>query len=182
MIRLLVAMRGREYVLTHTSKIGLFIILKFWLVILKALSPIFSNNTLSLSFITCFESCHFLLQYMKVKSESEVAQSYLTLSDPMDCSLPGSSVHGIFQARVLEWGAIAFSKYNEYSFAFHLDLLVVKILPFLYSLSVSVNTHLFCLYHLKTRCRHNDTLQLTTSACFPRTWACSSQSKGHFHT
>ena len=46
---------------------------------------------------------------MKVKSESEVAQSYLTLSDPMDCSLPGSSVHGIFQARVLEWGAIAFS-------------------------------------------------------------------------
>ena len=53
--------------------------------------------------------CHFLLQYMKVKSESEVAQLCLTLSDPMDCSLPGSSVHGIFQARVLEWGAIAFS-------------------------------------------------------------------------
>ena len=47
---------------------------------------------------------------MKVKSESEVAQSCLTLSDPMDCSPPGSSVHGIFQARVLEWGAIAFSK------------------------------------------------------------------------
>ena len=47
--------------------------------------------------------CHFLLYCMKVKSESEVAQSYLTLSDPMDCSLPGSSVHGIFQARVLEW-------------------------------------------------------------------------------
>ena len=46
---------------------------------------------------------------MKVKSESEVAQSCLTLGDPMDCSLPGSSVHGIFQARVLEWGAIAFS-------------------------------------------------------------------------
>ena len=47
---------------------------------------------------------------MKVKSESEVAQSHLTLSDPMDCSLPGSSVHGIFQARVLEWGATDFSK------------------------------------------------------------------------
>ena len=47
---------------------------------------------------------------MKVKSESEVAQSCLTLHDPMDCSLPGSSVHGIFQARVLEWGAIAFSE------------------------------------------------------------------------
>ena len=46
---------------------------------------------------------------MKVKSESEVAQSYPTLSDPMDCSPPGSSIHGIFQARVLEWGAIAFS-------------------------------------------------------------------------
>ena len=51
--------------------------------------------------------CHFLLQCMKVKSEREVAQSCLTLS--MDCSLPGSSVHGIFQARVLEWDAIAFS-------------------------------------------------------------------------
>src|SRR5574337_1371 len=47
--------------------------------------------------------CHFLLQCMKVKSESEVAQSCLTLSDPMDCSPPGYSVHGIFQARVLEW-------------------------------------------------------------------------------
>ena len=53
--------------------------------------------------------CHFLLQCMKGKSESEVAQSCLTLQDPMDCSLPGSSVRGIFQARVLEWGAIAFS-------------------------------------------------------------------------
>ena len=53
---------------------------------------------------------HFLFQCMKVKSESEVAQSYPTLIDPMDCSLPGSSTHKIFQARVLEWGAIAFSK------------------------------------------------------------------------
>ena len=53
--------------------------------------------------------CHFLLQCMKVKSESQVAQSCPTLSDPMDCSLPGSPVCGIFQARVLEWGAIAFS-------------------------------------------------------------------------
>ena len=57
--------------------------------------------------------CHFLLQCMKVKIESEVAQSCLTLWDPMDCSPPGSSVHGIFQARVLEWGAIAFSKSNS---------------------------------------------------------------------
>ena len=53
--------------------------------------------------------CHFLLQCMKVKSESEVAQSCPTLNDPMDCSLPGSSIHGIFQAKVLEWDAIAFS-------------------------------------------------------------------------
>ena len=53
--------------------------------------------------------CHFLLQSMKVKSESEVTQSCPTLHDAMDCNPPGSSVHGIFQARVLEWGAIAFS-------------------------------------------------------------------------
>ena len=53
--------------------------------------------------------CHFLLQCMKVESESEVSQSCPTLSDLMDCSLPGSSIHGIFWATVLEWGAIAFS-------------------------------------------------------------------------
>ena len=52
---------------------------------------------------------HLLLQGMKVKSESEVVQLCRTLSDPMDCNLPGSSIHGIFQARVLEWSAIAFS-------------------------------------------------------------------------
>ena len=59
--------------------------------------------------------CHFLLQCMKVKSESEVTQSCLTPSDPMDCSLPGSSIHGIFQARVLEWGAISFSASRCYN-------------------------------------------------------------------
>ena len=53
--------------------------------------------------------CQFLLQCMKVKSESEVVQSCPTLSNPMDCRLPGVSVHGIFQARVLEWDAIVFS-------------------------------------------------------------------------
>ena len=58
--------------------------------------------------------CHFLLQCLKVKSESEVAQSCPTLSDPMDCSPPGSSIHRIFQARVLEWGAIAFSEKSNY--------------------------------------------------------------------
>ena len=60
--------------------------------------------------------CHFLLQCMKVKSEREVTQSCLTLSNPMDCSPPGSSIHGIFQARILEWVAIAFS----YFFFFHI--------------------------------------------------------------
>ena len=66
--------------------------------------------------------CHFLLQCMKVKSESEVAQSCPTLSDPMDCSPPGSSIHGIFQAGVLVWGAIAFS-YDHHSVHFS------KVLP-----------------------------------------------------
>ena len=68
--------------------------------------------------------CHFLLQCMKVKSESEVTQSCLTLSDPIDCSPPGSSIYGIFQARVLEWGTIAFSdfisrdKHNSWMFSY----------------------------------------------------------------
>ena len=63
--------------------------------------------------------CHFLLQCMKVESESEVTQSCLTLSDPMDCSLPGSSIHGIFHATVLEWGAIAFSTMEYYSMEYY---------------------------------------------------------------
>ena len=63
--------------------------------------------------------CHFLLQCVKVKSEREVAQSCLTLSDLLDCSLPGSSIHGIFQARVLEWGAIAFSIGSIVDVKFH---------------------------------------------------------------
>ena len=58
--------------------------------------------------------CHFLLQCMKVKSESGVTQSCPTLHDPMDCSLSGSSIHGIFQAKVLEWDAIAFSEIIGY--------------------------------------------------------------------
>ena len=62
--------------------------------------------------------CHFLLQCIKVKSESEVTESCPTLSDSMNCSLPGSSVHGIFQARVLEWGAIAFSMKRCYIYCF----------------------------------------------------------------
>ena len=62
--------------------------------------------------------CHFLLQCMKVKSESEVTQSCPTLSDPMDFSLPGFFIHGIFQARVLEWGAIAFSENHTFYYAY----------------------------------------------------------------
>ena len=78
--------------------------------------------------------CHFLLQCRKVKSESEVAQSCLTLSDPMDCSPPGSSIHGIFQARVLEWGAIAFSE-RTYKNGFINCPVFFAILPSLQDLS-----------------------------------------------
>jgi len=83
---------------------------------MSQLQPTISQNPLSRwlkdalsgdSYSSYFQSV--LLQCMKGKSESEVAQSCPTPSDPMDCSLPGSSVHGIFQARVLEWVAIAFS-------------------------------------------------------------------------
>ena len=75
--------------------------------------------------------CHFLFQRMKMKSESEVAQSCLTLSDPIDCSLPGSSVHGIFQARVLEWGAIAFSTHKHYTSSKHMLLTIsLKLISF----------------------------------------------------
>ena len=81
--------------------------------------------------------CHFLLQCMKVKSESEVAQSCLTLSDPMDCSLPGSSVHGIFQARVLEWGAIAFSRKGAL-LGFKI-VLIFLLICFFYYMGVSAN-------------------------------------------
>ena len=78
--------------------------------------------------------CHFLLQCMKVKSESEVAQSCPTLSDPMDCSLQGSSVHGIFQARVLEWGAIAFSEIGNscICFCIYVSILYSSINPSIY--------------------------------------------------
>ena len=65
--------------------------------------------------------CHFLLQCMKVKSESEVTQSCPALSNPMDCSLPGSSVHGIFQARVLEWDAMETEPYTKQNKLFSMD-------------------------------------------------------------
>ena len=74
--------------------------------------------------------CHFLLQCMKVKSEREVTQSCPTLSDPMNYSLPGSSIHGIFQARVLEWGAIAFSESTANSTQIFASGLTIKMLSY----------------------------------------------------
>ena len=94
--------------------------------------------------------CHFLLQCMKVKSESEVTQSCPTLIDPMDYSPPGSSIHGIFQARVLEWDAIVFSVksawyvYSRKLFYMHTYLFFIIINIVLYfSLSSSL---WFCVY------------------------------------
>ena len=79
--------------------------------------------------------CHFLLQCMKGKSESEVVQSCPTLRDPMVCSLPGSSFHGVFQARVLEWGAIAFSPVSS----------ITELKQALYfQSSVGLSSNLFC--------------------------------------
>ena len=90
--------------------------------------------------------CHFLLQCKKVKSESEDAQSCPTLSNLMDCSLPGSSVHGIFQPRVLEWGAIAFSAMSI----------------------VTGNSHRLLVYELSCKKR--------TTLCSPKSYRCLCQS------
>ena len=92
--------------------------------------------------------CHFLLQCVKVKSESEVAQSCPTLRDPMDCSPLGSSVHGSFQARALEWGAIAFSIHpirgSQVIFLNHNcnSSWVIRILPF--TLEIRKNHQMKC--------------------------------------
>ena len=72
---------------------------------------------------------------MKVKSESEVAQPCLTLSDPMDCSLPGSSIHGIFQARVLEWGAIVFSGTYPEEIIIEKDTCILKFTEALFTIA-----------------------------------------------
>ena len=74
--------------------------------------------------------CHFLLPCMKMKSESEVAQSCPTLSDPMDCCPPGSSVYGIFQAKVLEWGAIAFSEWHSIIFQILVNTIILYLKEF----------------------------------------------------
>ena len=88
--------------------------------------------------------CHFLPQCMKVKSESEATQSCPTLSDPMDCSLPGFYMHGIFQARVLEWGAIAFSWFIITRPHFLSASKTEK------SKKYFINKKYYCLNHLKT--------------------------------
>ena len=91
--------------------------------------------------------CHFLLQFMKVKSESEVPQSCPTPSDPMDCCLPGTSIHGIFQARVLEWVAIAFSIRSVQ------DVLIKKTLQLLNNINRhhSWPRHFVCVTSLKSQ-------------------------------
>ena len=103
--------------------------------------------------------CHFLFQCMKVKSESEVAQSCPTLSDPVDCSLPASSIHGIFLARGLEWGAIAFSQMMLGLKLLEVHLTTLKSLrkergtlqidfitfQDLYSLQISMSVNLLCI-------------------------------------
>ena len=95
--------------------------------------------------------CHFLLQCMKVKSKSEVTQSCLTLRDAMDCSPPGSSVHGSFQARVLEWGVIAFSREalgsHDSQFTEKLKRYYVTSMPVFITLgycSIIIYVQLFC--------------------------------------
>ena len=100
--------------------------------------------------------CHFLLQCVKVKSQSEVAQSCSMLSDLMECSLPGSSIHGIFQARVLEWGAIAFS-------------LLASELPFLAEL---LPTQEFCFYYASIWIVKRMTFSPLSETFFLRSFIC----------
>ena len=103
--------------------------------------------------------CHFLLQCVKVKSESEVAQLFPTLSDLMDCSLPGSSVHGIFQARVLEWGAIAFSGFSFWFWQiFHRLLCIVA--SQIHNRIVPLYSVLLPPVHTTTTCNHTPCISL----------------------
>ena len=91
--------------------------------------------------------CHFLLQCIKVKSESEVAQSCPTLRDPMDCSLPGSSIHGIVQARVLEWGAIAFSDIYTHTYIYTYIYIYIHIPTYIHLYTyICINTYSIHIY------------------------------------
>ena len=105
---------------------------------------------------------HFLLQCMKVKSESEVTQSCLTPSDPMDCRLPGSSVHGIFQARVLEWGANAFLLYILYIWISTLNINGLSVPSKRHRLAdAKTRPYICCLY--ETHITPRDTYRLKVS-------------------
>ena len=124
--------------------------------------------------------CHFLLQCIKVKSESEITQSCLTLLHPMDCSLPGSSIHGIFQARVLEWDAIAFSSAMQQILIIYVYVCVCYPVSFqqlsiLYVVvyicqsrfpSLSHPTPLLVLIHLFSVCVSVSALQIGSSVLF----------------
>ena len=118
--------------------------------------------------------CHFLLQCIKVKSESEVAQTCLTLSDPMDCSLPGSSIYGIFQARVLEWGAIVKQQFLKMPFdmvpGIWTSMVVTESLcPWN---SPGKNTAVGCHFHLQGSSQHRDwTLVSCIAGRFFTVWA-----------
>ena len=98
--------------------------------------------------------CHFLLQCIKMKSDSEVAQPCLTFGDPMDCSLPGSSTHGIFQASLLEWVAISFSRTFIYVLVNNenFNLMSTKVIKYFHHSLVSAYSFIFpmCICPLKS--------------------------------
>ena len=126
--------------------------------------------------------CHFLLQCMKVKSESEVVQSCPTLSDPMDWSPPGCSVHGIFQARVLEWGAIAFSVQRTSILLRRNSRKLVLFLAAFLSLSLSclclsISIQLFLWGHREKMVIHHPRREVTpeTNPDTPWSWTSSLQ-------
>ena len=117
--------------------------------------------------------CHFLLQCRKVKSQSEVAQSCLTLSNPMDCSLPGSSIYGIFQARVLEWGAIAFSIQGLYVTSIPMKLYYSLNMTCMFPVLHLYLQHSFCLaclphLHLFTYSKYYRTSLMCKALCISR--------------
>ena len=117
-------------------------------------------------------SCHFLLQCMKVKSESEVAQSRPTLCNPMDCSPPDSSIYGIFQARVLEWGAIAFSPSStemEIS-AEHLTVWLKTTFPSLLCSEVWSCDYTTCVTERNPDLREPESFQIVTKQICPLIW------------
>ena len=128
-----------------------------WIVKVKSLSHVRLFATPWTAAYQAPPSLGFLLQCRKVNSQSEVAQSCLILSDPMDCSLPGSSIHGIFQARVLEWDAITFSKATSYFTTIHMHNW--KIISFYLFIILFTSINLLtleknCIFKYKVKFRH----------------------------